>query len=130
MSIKPVKKERSPNDVDRLVGRNVRRLRTERGLTLVDVAVALKISHQQLQKYETGANRLSAGMISNLSEALSVPIETLFVRPGQPARGRSRSQSGALDELRQQGLFCLERTRSESTLQKMVDILKILASKP
>lgn len=130
MSIKPIKNERSPNDVDRLVGQNVRRLRTERKLTLVELAAELKISHQQLQKYETGGNRLSAGMISNLASALSVPIETLFASPGPAIRGRGRSQSAAMDELRQQGMHWLDRAGSESTLRKMVDILKVLASKP
>jgi len=128
MTIKPIKNERSPNDVDRLVGLNVRRLRKERDMTLVDLAKELDISHQQLQKYETGANRLSAGMISNLSRVLSVPIETLFATSAKAARGRSPSSKQ--DALRQQGIYWLERTRSEATLQRMVDILKVLGTKP
>ena len=129
MTIKPIKNERSPNDVDRLVGLNVRRLRKGRDMTLVDLAARLNISHQQLQKYETGANRLSAGMISNLSRVLSVPIETLFVAPGKTAHGKTRATSTPMDALRQQGVYWLEQTRSEATLQKMVDILKVLGTK-
>ena len=45
---------RSPTEIDKLVGTNVRRVRLERGLTLSDLGEQLGISHQQLQKYETG----------------------------------------------------------------------------
>lgn len=41
---------------DLVVGANVRQLRVDAGLTLLELAEALGISHQQLQKYETGAS--------------------------------------------------------------------------
>lgn len=129
MSITPKRNARSPSDMDRLVGQNVRRLRGQRNLTLAELADELHISHQQLQKYETGANRLSAGMISRISDALSVPIETLFEASGKPARIRTNSRSRTLDELRQQGIYWLERAKTEATLQQMVDILKVLSTK-
>jgi transcriptional regulator with XRE-family HTH domain len=130
MSITPKRNARSPSDMDRVVGQNVRRLRVERNLTLVELAEVLHISQQQLQKYETGANRLSAGTISSLAEALSVPIETLFVIPGKKSVRRDSDRSGSLDKLRQQGVYWLDRTKSEATLKQMVDILKVLATKP
>ena len=130
MSITPKRNARSPSDMDRVVGQNVRRLRVERNLTLVELAEVLHISQQQLQKYETGANRLSAGIISSLAEALSVPIETLFAMSGKKMAKRGGSQSGNLDALRQQGVYWLDRAKSEATLKQMVDILKVLATKP
>ena len=69
---------RAATDVDRQVGANVRAVRTAQGLTLVDLSQQLGISHQQLQKYETGSNRLSAGTIVQLSQVLSVPVISLF----------------------------------------------------
>lgn len=130
MSITPKRNPRSPSDMDRVVGKNVRRLRLERKLTIVELAEVLGISHQQLQKYETGANRLSAGIISGLAEALGVPIEALFIISGKKPVKRNDSRSGNLDELHQQGVYWLGRAKSEATLKQMVDILKVLATKP
>ena len=71
---------RSPKDVDRLVGGNVRRLRIQRNLTLSQMAGELGISHQQLQKYETGANRLSAGTLCAVAAVLGCRSRPLSCR--------------------------------------------------
>lgn len=119
---------RSPTDVDRLVGANVRRLRVERSQTLADLAAELGISHQQLQKYETGANRLSAGMLCNVAEVLGVSIESLF-RPGaDTAPQTSGKRYDPLDELRSEGTYWLGRAQSEQTLRQMVRVLKAMSA--
>ncbi len=69
---------RSPTEIDKQVGRNIRTLRTEADMTLDEMGAALGISHQQLQKYETGTNRLSAGMLANVARVLRVKIGDLF----------------------------------------------------
>lgn len=69
---------RSPNEIDKQVGRNIRTLRTEAGLTLSEMGAALGISHQQLQKYETGTNRLSAGMLAAVAGVLRIKVPDLF----------------------------------------------------
>lgn len=119
---------RSPTDIDRLVGINVRRLRIERNLTLADLSAQLGISHQQLQKYETGANRLSAGALCNVAETLGVKIEHLF-RPDHAGSGQAQNTPDALDELRLEGSYWLSRTNSEQTLRQMIKVLKALSSK-
>lgn len=118
---------RSPTDIDRLVGVNVRRLRLERNLTLAELAEQLGISHQQLQKYETGSNRLSAGTLCNVAETLGVNIEFLF-RPDPVPVNRGKEKPDALDELRSEGSYWLSRARSEQTLRQMVSVLKALSS--
>lgn len=119
---------RSPTDVDRLVGANVRRLRAERSQTLADLAAELGISHQQLQKYETGANRLSAGMLCSVADALGVSIEYLF-RPEAGAGSKPNvRRHDPLDELRSEGTYWLGRAQSEQTLRQMVRVLKALSA--
>tara|TARA_R110001606_G_scaffold319062_1_gene465950 strand:+ start:29742 stop:29960 length:219 start_codon:yes stop_codon:yes gene_type:complete len=51
-------------------------------MTLVELSEELGISHQQLQKYETGSNRLSAGILMAMSERLGVPVSGLFEAGG------------------------------------------------
>ena len=119
---------RSPKDVDRLVGENIRRLRIQRNLTLAQTAGELGISHQQLQKYETGANRLSAGTLCAVAAVLGVSIEILFRDEGAvPGKAASR-QAKAMEELRTEGSYWLGRARSEHKLRQMVQVLKALSS--
>ena len=47
-------------------------------MTLVELAGLLGISHQQLQKYETGINRISAGMLYEAAKRLDVPLADFF----------------------------------------------------
>jgi len=60
------------NTVDRQVGERMRRRRILLGLTQDQLADALGISYQQIQKYETGANRVSAGRLAQIAEVLEV----------------------------------------------------------
>lgn len=63
---------------NRRIGRNLRALRTQQGLTLHDVAGVIGVSYQQLQKYETGANRLPLAAVPPLSDFFGVPADALF----------------------------------------------------
>lgn len=76
---------RSPTDTDILVGENVRRIRIEMNQTLSEMANALGISHQQLQKYETGSNRLSAGMLKKIADHFGIGVGILFEDANSPA---------------------------------------------
>ena len=62
------------NDIDLHLGRRLRRRRRLLGLTQQQLASAVGIRFQQIQKYECGANRISAARLWQLSEALEIPI--------------------------------------------------------
>ena len=62
----------SATEVDRLVGDRIRRRRILMGLTQDQLGEALGISYQQVQKYETGANRVSAGRLYLIASRLEV----------------------------------------------------------
>jgi len=64
--------------VDEYVGRRIRLRRTLLGLTQEDLANELNISYQQVQKYETGSNRVSAGRLFEICRLLEVPVGYLF----------------------------------------------------
>ena len=63
---------RQPTEVDIAIGKKIRKLRQRGKMSLNDLAGKIGISYQQLQKYETGVNRITAGMLVNLSEALGI----------------------------------------------------------
>ena len=64
--------------VDAHVGERVRDQRTGLGLTQVHLANALNISYQQVPKYETGANRVSAGRLYEISRILQSDVSFFF----------------------------------------------------
>ena len=64
--------------LDVLVGKRARERRLALGLTMQELAAALGVPYQQLHKYETGANRLSAGRLFLLAEALGVEVAHFF----------------------------------------------------
>ena len=62
------------DDIDAFLGRRLRRRRRLMGLTQQQLADSVGIRFQQIQKYECGANRISAARLWRLSEALEVPV--------------------------------------------------------
>ncbi|MDP6568179.1 MAG: helix-turn-helix transcriptional regulator [Alphaproteobacteria bacterium] len=64
--------------VDAHVGGRIRDRRTSLGLTQEHLANALNISYQQVQKYETGANRVSAGRLYEVARILQSEVSYFF----------------------------------------------------
>jgi transcriptional regulator with XRE-family HTH domain len=84
---------RGPLPVDVLVGQNIRNNRLHRQLSQSDLGQQIGLSYQQIQKYETGANRVGASRLSQLAEILDVPLPTLF--DGRRVVGRQTPQQPA-----------------------------------
>lgn len=65
-------------DIDLHLGRRLRRRRRLLGLTQQQLALAVGIRFQQIQKYECGANRISAARLYQLAEALETPVAYFY----------------------------------------------------
>ena len=64
--------------VDGHVGKRVRHRRWMVGMTQQQLAEKVGIKFQQIQKYETGMNRVSASRLWDIAEALEVPVSFFF----------------------------------------------------
>ncbi|SHJ03044.1 transcriptional regulator, XRE family [Shimia gijangensis] len=64
--------------VDVHVGKRIRQRRWLTGMTQQQLAEHVGIKFQQIQKYETGANRVSASRLWDISDALEVPVSFFF----------------------------------------------------
>ena len=64
--------------VDVHVGKRIRQRRWLVGMTQQQLAERVGIKFQQIQKYETGANRVSASRLWDIAEALDVSISFFF----------------------------------------------------
>ncbi|MDB5440560.1 MAG: helix-turn-helix protein [Caulobacteraceae bacterium] len=78
MGILPAPRPGPPDDVDIAVGATIRLRRKSRGMSQAALAEAVGVSFQQVQKYERGANRASASMLSRLAVALDCSVADLF----------------------------------------------------
>ncbi len=70
-----------PSVIDRAIGERIRRRRVELGLTQEQLARRVGISYQQIQKYERGANRISASRLFELAVWLDVTPGYLYPAP-------------------------------------------------
>lgn len=73
--------------VDVHVGKRIRQRRWLIGMTQQKLADMVGIKFQQIQKYETGANRVSASRLWDIGEAMGVPVAFFF--EGLKEDGRS-----------------------------------------
>ena len=65
-------------DFDKQIGQRLRERRMLLGLSQAALANGLGITFQQVQKYETGSNRISAGKLYGCAELLDVPPDYFF----------------------------------------------------
>jgi transcriptional regulator with XRE-family HTH domain len=76
--------KKSGNPVDAIVGRNIHHFRNQCGMSQEKLGEALGITFQQIQKYEKGANRVSASALVSIAKALGTGIPALFVGTDAP----------------------------------------------
>ena len=98
------------NAIDHHVGKRIRRRRRLLGLTQQQLAQSVGIRFQQIQKYESGANRVSASRLFELAEALDVPVQYFY--EGLQVSGESAAPEGenvAADVLSQKETLDLVR---------------------
>ena len=67
-----------PNPIDVHVGRRLRLRRTLLGMSQEKLGEAVKLTFQQIQKYERGANRIGSSRLYQLSQILDVPVSFFF----------------------------------------------------
>lgn len=90
------------DDIDAFLGRRLRRRRRLMGLTQQQLGDSVGIRFQQIQKYECGANRISAARLWALAEALEVPVGYFYeglseVGERRPAGEREAEVGGRKD---------------------------------
>ncbi|MCC2646214.1 MAG: transcriptional regulator [Rickettsiaceae bacterium] len=64
--------------VDKVIGGKVYSLRLAKGLSRQELADEIGVTHQQLQKYEKGINRISVGRLALIATALGKPIDYFY----------------------------------------------------
>ena len=85
---------RRPNPVDLHVGGRVRMRRKLLGVSQEQLADSLGLTFQQVQKYERGANRVSASKLYEIAKTLQVPVSFFFDGLADPMDGSENDEIG------------------------------------
>ncbi|MGJ4971050.1 helix-turn-helix domain-containing protein [Bradyrhizobium sp. HKCCYLRH1073] len=73
-----IKKPRSTTETDAKIGRRIRMRRLELGISQTDLANAVGVTFQQIQKYEKGINGIRGSRLAAIAAALQVDLPFLF----------------------------------------------------
>lgn len=84
MTTEITKKKGQADNVDKYAGGKLREARLHAGLSQEKVASALKITFQQVQKYERGVNRMSASRLYSLSILFNLDVGYFFPHAKHP----------------------------------------------
>lgn len=67
-----------PNPIDIHVGNRLRTIRQIQGLSQEEVGNFIGVSFQQIQKYETGTNRIGASNLYTFAQSLNISVQNFF----------------------------------------------------
>lgn len=114
--------------VDVHVGKRIRHRRWMVGMTQQQLAECVGIKFQQIQKYETGMNRVSASRLWDISDALEVPVSFFF----EGLVGESTADSGTLPADLLSDKEALELVRSyyaipENQRRRLFELARVLS---
>lgn len=118
--------------VDVHVGKRIRHRRWLVGMTQQQLAEKVGIKFQQIQKYETGMNRVSASRLWDIAAALSVPVSFFFegLASHEAANNEPEAQDVPLDILKDKE--ALELVRSyyaipETQRRRLFELARVLS---
>lgn len=123
---------RSPDPVDVHIGRRLRLRRTVLGMRQDELARSVGITFQQLQKYETGENRVSASRLYQLAEELDTTVGW-FYGDLQRGEGAADAAAGEVDDVlaRRDGRSLLReygKINDPAMRKRVVEIVRLIAA--
>ena len=130
---------KAPNPVDKYVGSRIRMRRIMLGMSQEKLGDALKLTFQQVQKYEKGTNRVGASRLQQIAEILQVPVSFMFDggpggQPTAPGLGEAASPAYVSDFLAtSDGLSLTKafmRIHDPKLRRSIVDLVERIAAQP
>jgi transcriptional regulator with XRE-family HTH domain len=112
---------KSPDRVDIEVGQRIRMQRLALRMSQSELAAALGVTFQQLQKYEKGVNRVGAGRLTRIAEKLDVGVAQLLGAEGGKAAPHAEpgARGEALELLTRPGAIRLLRAYQRISNDRM-----------
>jgi transcriptional regulator with XRE-family HTH domain len=125
-------RKRRAGSEDIEIGRKIRALRLQRGLSQTSLAEGIGLTFQQVQKYEKGANRVSAGRLQKIADMLDIPV-TFFYGAANETQRKREGRADGLAYLQTKGAMRLMRAyggiNSRATKYALVVLAESLRTK-
>lgn len=118
------------NPVDLHIGQRVRHRRWLLGMTQQQLAQSVGIRFQQIQKYESGANRVSASRLWDLAQALDIPVSFFFeglANGGKLDANGENVEAGVLQNKETMDLIRAYYGLDEGPRRRLLDLAKALS---
>ncbi len=112
-----------PDPVDIHVGARVRERRLSLGFSQTNLGDQVGLTFQQIQKYERGANRISASKLWALSHFFEVPVEWFFEGLGET----SQKQNDVMARLETRQLARYYSATPASTRKRLLALIRTTA---
>jgi transcriptional regulator with XRE-family HTH domain len=119
-----------PHPVDRHVGLRIRMRRKEMGVSQERLAEALGITFQQVQKYERGANRVSASKLWEIAAALKTPVAYFYdglADQDSPPDQREAAQEFMMSAEAAELMSAFPRIAEPAVRRKLVELIRVVA---
>ena len=119
-----------PHPVDVYVGKRIRHRRWLVGMTQQKLAERVGIKFQQIQKYETGANRVSASRLWDIAEALGVDVSFFFEGLENDGGGKAQDESMPADIMGDKEALDLVRSYyaiPENQRRRLFELARVLS---
>ena len=111
--------------VDIHVGKRVRHRRWMVGMTQQQLAEKVGIKFQQIQKYETGMNRISASRLWDISRTLDVPVSHFF--EGLEGADAAAAEQDFLSDKEAMELIRAYYAMPENQRKRLFDLARVLS---
>lgn len=131
----------TPDEIDVHVGGRLRLRRSLLGVSQEKLANAIGLTFQQVQKYEKGLNRISAGRLYQFSKILEIPIAYFYenIPSAQPSYGLSDNDQDGFDHESNEDVMNTKETaillrayysiEDEGTRKDILKFIKSMAQK-
>jgi len=113
--------------VDAHVGKRIRHRRWMLGMTQQQLADAVGIKFQQIQKYETGMNRVSASRLWEIATTLDVPIGHFFEGLDAAGAVEAAQQHDVLENKEALDLVRAYYSIPEQQRRRLFDLARVLS---
>jgi transcriptional regulator with XRE-family HTH domain len=113
--------------VDFEISKRIKALRIKAGLTQEKLAEKMGLTFQQMQKYETGKNRVAGSRFMDLSKHLKVPVATFFGQDNQA--GEVFVDTRINSPLRQDIISLLDRVNTKAMENNIYGIISLVVDK-
>jgi transcriptional regulator with XRE-family HTH domain len=118
-------KSRSPSPVDDFVGARIRERRMDLGLTSHQFGEKIGLTYQQVNHYERGRDRVSAGRLYEIACALNTPIDFFYEGFDRENPRRASARQGRRKQVEMARL--LDAIHDEKHLEAISQVTRALA---